>query len=198
MDTQAASVYFRLLGELVYREPNAQDIEMLQRQKLFDELPYAACDECAIRGQKLMSDWLGRASADELASAAKSDWLLLMMGIDDVIAPPWGSVYLDKDKLLFAEHTLFVRRYYEHYGFELKRKYREPDDHLGLELEFVSCLLEEGKIAASREFIGTYMRPWIDTWAQGVQAHAKTDYYRALAWLIVGGLQCFTEDAVAA
>ncbi len=198
MDTQAASVFFRLLGELVYCEPNSQDMGMLQNQRLFEELPYAACDERVIQGQKLMNDWLGRASADELTRAAKSDWLRMMMGIDDVIAPPWGSVYLDKENLLFTEHTLFVRRYYEHYGFELKKKHHEPDDHLGLELEFVSRLLEENKMVAAREFVETYMHPWVDAWMQKVQAHAQTDYYRSLACLVAGGLRCFVEDAVAA
>jgi TorA maturation chaperone TorD len=188
MDTQAASAYFVLLGSLLYNEPSVQNIGMLKEQGLFDELPFAGDNEFAIKGQNQMNVWLKSASVEELVSAARTDWLVLLMGVGKVLAPPWASVYLDKDKLLFSEQTLHVRRFYEHYGFIIKQKYREPDDHLGLELEFIARLLEREEHEVADTFIRDYIQPWIGVWNKDVSLNAKTGYYRALGNLAVGGI----------
>ena len=194
MDNQAASAYFSLLGSLLYSEPSVEDIAIIKDQELFLELPFAADNETALKGQEQMQSWLNSGTSAELASAAKSDWVILLMAIDKVVAPPWGSVYLDREKLLFTEETLYVRRYYEHYGFELKNKYSEPDDHLGLELQFIAALLKQDRMEAVLDFAKTYILSWICEWSKDVQEHARVDYYRALANLAVGGIQSLFEE----
>ena len=53
-------------------------------------------------------------------------------------APLWESVYLGKEHLLFEEVTLAVRECYHHYGLSFIREGNEPDDHIVIELEFLT------------------------------------------------------------
>ncbi len=196
-DASLASTYFLLLGSLLYNEPTGQGVVMLKEQGVFEELPFAADNEQAQQGQQLMCSWLASETTDVLAKAAQSDWLHLLMGIGKVLAPPWASVYLGEEQLLFSEDTLYVRRYYEHYGFRLTKKYQEPDDHIGLELEFIGRLLEQDKHEAACAFTQQFILPWLNQWADDVQKHAKTDYYRALAKLIAGGINSLMQEPLA-
>ena len=105
-----------------------------------------------------------------------------------MLAPPWGSVYLDKDRLLFTEDTLKVRVYYESKGVKVSRKYKEPDDHIGLELEFIALMLEKEKTKDAEEFAGLYMAPWVHRWYEDVNKHARAGYYKGLAGMALGGI----------
>lgn len=56
------------------------------------------------------------------------------------LAPPWESVWLEREKLLFGERTAQIARLYADWG--LASAAHEPPDHLGLELAFLAMLLE--------------------------------------------------------
>jgi TorA maturation chaperone TorD len=188
MTNTAESLYFRLLGALLYNEPNVAILEMLINGSLFSELPYAQDHESARKGQVQVFEWLKSSDTEMLAEQARVDYMRLLVGVGKVLAPPWGSVHLDEDRLLFNENTLRVRMYYEHYGMKLKEKYHEPDDHLGLELEFIAYLFENNKTDAARDFTEKYIVPWVFRWNEDIQKYARTDYYRGIANIVVGGI----------
>ena len=189
-----SSAYFRLLGSLLYNEPDIQTIDMLLSEDLFNELPYACDNELAVSGQAQLNAWLKSADAKTLAEDVSIDYMNLLVGVGKPLAPPWGSVYLDKDRLLFSEDTLNVRQFYEHYGMELKKKYSEPDDHIGLELEFIAYLLKSGKADLARDFAEKYVIPWVSKWNDDVQKYARTDYYRALSKMAAAGVQALCSN----
>ncbi len=194
MSREAEATYFKLMGALLYNEPSEQAINTLRDEELFAEILYAGENGLVKEGQKLLANWLKSAPANELTDNARTDYMRLLVGAGKVLAPPWGSVYLDEDKLLFNVDTLKVRNFYQKYGVELKKKYSEPDDHIGLELEFLANLSEKGEVEAMKSFINDFMFPWIFNWNDDVQAHAQTDYYKGLANLAVGGVQHLCEN----
>jgi TorA maturation chaperone TorD len=112
-------------------------------------------------------------------------------------------VYFSELRLLFGKETLEVREWYGRYGLQLERKNREPDDHLGLELLFVSHLLTlllqaqgrpDGLSAEAiagdlREFLCAHPLRWARTWAAAVLGNARSDFYKGLALLVVGALE---------
>jgi TorA maturation chaperone TorD len=194
MSYEATSAYFRLLGSLLFAEPTMPAVAMLKEGELFAELPFAENTEAAREGQRQMCAWLESAAPEELTEQARPDYMRLLVGVGKTLAPPWGSVYLDEDRLLFNEDTLEVRRYYERFGMMAKEKYHEPDDHIGLEFEFLAYLFDRGEQEAARDFSVRFILPWVDRWNSDVQKYAKTDYYRALANLAAGGIHCLTEE----
>jgi TorA maturation chaperone TorD len=166
---------------------------MLKNDEVFSELPFAAESEATAEGRRLMEAWLGSGSAEILTDKARSDFMHLFIGPGKVLSPPWGSVYMSTDKLIFTEETLNVRLYYERNGRIVKKKYHEPDDHIGLELEFIAYLLENDRTDTARDFAEKYVIPWVFKWNDAVQKYAGTDYYRSLANMAAGGVQELTQ-----
>ncbi|MEA2114973.1 MAG: molecular chaperone TorD family protein, partial [Thermodesulfobacteriota bacterium] len=60
---------------------------------------------------------------------------LFINGIPHIIAPPYGSFYLDGDHTLQGKSTKRARDFYRQYGYDIADT-SEPADHIRLELEF--------------------------------------------------------------
>ena len=163
--------------------------------------PSSTPPEDAGRGLTLLRAFLSGWD-ESLLPGLVQDYHRLFIGLGDVLAPPWESVYLGADHLLFEAPTLAVRQFYARFGLQAPRLNNEPDDHLGLELGFVVhlCALalrvaEEDDTAALdrhlqalREFLRDHLLRWApDCFARTLE-HARTDYYRGVATLARGTL----------
>ncbi|KXS39610.1 MAG: anaerobic dehydrogenase subunit [Candidatus Frackibacter sp. T328-2] len=67
------------------------------------------------------------------------DFNRLFVGPDKLQAPPYESVYRDEG-LIMGPSTLEVRNFYQSEGLKLENQGKEPDDHIGIELEFLSYI----------------------------------------------------------
>lgn len=77
------------------------------------------------------------------ADVLKNEFTRLFLGPAKLPVSPWESVYRAKNRLVFTEETLAVREAYRAAGL-LSRTYRsEPDDHIAIELSFLSLLANE-------------------------------------------------------
>jgi TorA maturation chaperone TorD len=93
-----------------------------------------------------------------------------------------------------------VRRFYEAFGLAIKKKMKEPDDHIGLELLFVAhlCSLISAEIEKNesdrqikiieelKRFLSTHLLRWISLFLERVEKRAQTDYFLATAYLTGG------------
>ena len=121
----------------------------LAGDRMFREWPFLSTEEDTAAGLDLLAAfcegwnpaWLGRLTWD---------FNRLFVGPGEMLAAPWESVYRSKTKLTFQEPTLQVRALYERFGFEAPGIHREPDDHLGLELDFLGSLSSLAAQAARR------------------------------------------------
>ena len=84
-----------------------------------------------------------QANDDENIKLLQEEFKRLFVGPNALPAPPWESVYLGREHLLFEEVTLEVRECYRQYGLSFIREGNEPDDHLVIELEFLSFLIQK-------------------------------------------------------
>jgi TorA maturation chaperone TorD len=57
-----------------------------------------------------------------------------------IIAPPYGSFYLEKEGLVSAKTTSEVLRFYHEAGFTLKGGLHDLADHIARELGFMGIL----------------------------------------------------------
>ncbi len=106
---------------------------------------------------------------------------LFINGIPHVIAPPYGSVYMDKAlQGAFAGDTL---AFYREKGFGMDEDADLPD-HLIHELEFLSLLVEEKDFAGEEEFLTKLFRPWYEKFHPRVTEGAHHPYYRVVVQLI--------------
>ncbi len=94
-----------------------------------------------------------------------------------------------------------AREFYDSYGWKSRPGEKAPDDHLGIELLFLTklidkyiqlddepCCVEMKK--EIRRFIDEHIITWLDEWNEKVQENSLTVYYKGVGNLV---LAC-TED----
>ena len=106
---------------------------------------------------------------------------LFINGVPHVIAPPYGSVYMDQSlQGAFAGDTL---AFYRDKGFGMDENADLPD-HLIHELEFLSLLAEENDFDGEEKFLTTLFRPWYTKFQTKVTEGAHHPFYRVVVQLI--------------
>jgi len=120
------------------------------------------------------------------------DYSKLFVGPYELLAPPYGSLYLEDNNTTMGLSTNDVTNKYLRAG--LAPGIREAPDHIAMELEFMYFLIfkeiEEqvssniGKIVSfqnqQRDFLGMHLGMWISDFAIKVIKHAETKFYRNL------------------
>lgn len=179
----------------LFLEPVDQSlIAALRDGPVFADWPLEA-DEDTVRGLHAL-----RAGATTPLDVLLVDHRDLFEGPDHVLACPYESVYLSDEHLTFEQQTLGVRTFYNRFGVEAPSIGKEPDDHIGLELSFIShlCVLgldaieasdadaETAMIASIGDFLEQHLLLWVDDCLDRVVEHATTDFYRGLGHLTRG------------
>jgi TorA maturation chaperone TorD len=106
---------------------------------------------------------------------------LFINGFPHVVAPPYGSVYIDKS--LQGLHTEKTLRFYTSYGYSLKDGADLPD-HIIHQLEFLSLLADGDDSQAESEFLKTIFAPWFAKFHARVKQESNHPFYSVLVQLI--------------
>lgn len=136
----------------------------------------------------------GMPPIDQLESAYQR----LFVGPGKLEAAPWESVYMDKDNALFQPGTLEVRKSYVAQGFIPEKYPHVADDHLGLELDFMTLLAEkaqgaleagdvgelDGLLDASIKFLDEHLLLWIPSFCETLAESKRGTFYKELAWVM--------------
>lgn len=176
------------LSRLLLRPPSQADLDAVRDPELLAVWPVGG-DQATTEGLAL----LGASTED--AATVRRDHNRLFVGPGHVLAPPWESVHRGEEHLLFDEPTLQVREWYNRYGLQAPRLNREPDDHVGLELEFCARL---GQLALDLPadapaitadlglFLTNHVATWVPGFAELVCEHVDTRFHRGLGRLLAG------------
>lgn len=185
---QARGNSFRLLAACFYPPQR----EIFQEGLLHDlaALLKELCPEAAAFAEEMIS-LLPVYSDEELLV----DYARLFIGPTELLAAPYGSVYVEKERCVMGDSTVAVVAFYKAHGLMMDSAFREVPDHIAVELEFLYYLvfkeiqaLEANDTAAataateSQEiFMHTFLSPWLNTFALRMAEGAETNFYRALA-----------------
>jgi TorA maturation chaperone TorD len=159
-------------------------------------------DDATARGLELMHRAAVTAGPHTLAELTK-DYEVLFVGPGHVLACPYESVYRSEEHLTFERETLAVRGFYARFGVQAPALNREPDDHIGLELDFIAHLcvlaldaLDDGDAemaAAVQAAVGVFLREhllcWVVDCLDRVDAGATTPFYRGVGLLARGSVE---------
>lgn len=180
--------------------PQAEHVEVIIQQQLFKDFPLEIADEQYQDALTDLARWMSENCGSDLVnvtSILNKDYAALFIGPGHLPAPPWESVYRTEERLTFGDSTLEVREWYQRYELEFVHKNSEPDDHFGLELEFMGKLIAnelqaweeddaikaEGLAHEQLAFLDEHLLCWAKEFTQDVQAGAQTLYYQGLAQL---------------
>jgi TorA maturation chaperone TorD len=192
-----------LLAKILLSIPEPGWLDPLIKADVFSETPFGAKQIDILDGQQELAEWSDihrdGISEQELKDV-KIDYTRLFTGMRNLPVVPWESVYFSDERLVFQESTLKVRSWYRRYGLESIDLYKEPDDHIGLEISFVGHLAglaltalqrEDSnevnqKLNAQREFLAEHLILWAPLWSSLMIEHARTSFYRGVALLTRG------------
>jgi TorA maturation chaperone TorD len=168
--------------------------------KFLSECYYPLDDELV---QKVIDTAQDRAFFFELAccvppavelKSLSVDFAELFVGPYKLLAPPYGSVYFEDNRIM-GNSTIDVRNCYESEGLDIVIK--DAPDHIAVELEFMYYLIAR-QIEAVREsnlhvvqacrrkqfdFLQAHLGRWLPEFVEKVQKNARTEFYRRLAGL---------------
>ena len=201
-ELSAAELMFRFLGFALSFEPDERLLSIVREPGFLEDAPFASDAPSVRRGMGLVRDWADStqgASDDATLADLRSVWLRALVGVGRPLAPPWQSVYTDKDHLMFAHSTLEVRRFYRLFGFEPQKLNNEPDDHIGLMMSFLALTAAKESDASGeelervregqREFIERFIAPSVNDWVHDVVKKVPSDFYAGAALLVKGSVE---------
>ena len=143
-----------LLGKILYTYPEREWIQNLADESVFDEIPFGEEHSDTIAGMVLLRDWSDSSKggmSEDAFHQIKGDYTQLFIGPHKVLVPPWESVHVSYTGLIFQKETLNVRKWYANFGLQFEKLHKEPDDHIGIELAFLSHLSGRAAQAIEQE-----------------------------------------------
>jgi TorA maturation chaperone TorD len=200
---QGRQLVYQLLARLYQEEPQKEILATMRQESFLEEMAKGSDNPNLVAGCRLMEAELDSRGSELQAyqQELQEDYNRLFVGPGHLEAPPWESVYRSKEHLLFGEETLAVREFYRSFGLESKKKNREPDDHLGLEMEFMAWLSQAAaaKVQAGEDateflqgqqrFLKEHLEQWVPALCSDIQGAARTEFFRGLALFTRGWLE---------
>lgn len=179
---------FKLLAACFY-EP---DRDLFLQEKLCENLAAllscCGCDSAAEAARQMLPA-LSEQDKDEL----KVEYSRLFVGPFELLAPPYGSVYLEQKRKLMGDSTMAVKKMYQAAGLSLNEK--EAPDHIAFELEFMHYLchaeieakaqgqdnkaLDSARMQA--EFMEKLLAPWIPPFCEDIRQGSENSFYSSVA-----------------
>ena len=125
----------------------------------------------------------------------KVEYARLFVGPYKLLAPPYGSVYLEPERRIMGNSTMDVVNRYRQSGLIVAEDFKDAPDHIAAELEFMHFLIFKAMEAANQgdvngivtgllnqqSFLEQHLGAWVHEFAGNVDDSAKTPFYRNLA-----------------
>ncbi|MUJ19996.1 Tat proofreading chaperone DmsD [Aliivibrio fischeri] len=181
---ESISAAAKLFGSLFYyplnNENNNQYINYIKQSEDLDDTEFSNF----IRAYE--------ATDNELVA---DDFQRLFEGCDVMPAPPWGSVYLDREQVIFGDSTLRFRQFLLNHNIELNTGMREPEDQFGLSLLAMAMMIDQEKDeSVISELLSEHLLPWSYHYLELVKKHSKTDVYKTLSDITSGWLAALQKE----
>lgn len=171
-------------------------IAALDPSEAAGEWPFASADD-ARKGLDLMAAGLDGCVSAEGAFRASDDltweYRRLFVGPGKKPVPPWGSVYTDRDKVIFGASALALRAWLRSNGIQRQQDDGMPDDHIGLMLSLMATISLE-RPECLIEYLSNHLLTWSSHYLRQLEEEAKHPFYQGLALLTRASLEGIREQ----
>lgn len=157
-------------------EPIVLSLSQSDAEELKESWPFVSKESLENGLAKLI-----RGAGDFCSEEFVRDYRQLFVGPGPKSAPPWGSVYTDKDQVFYGESTLELRTWLRLNSIEISAgQSEEPEDHIGTMLELMAWLAQN-KPELLNEFLSVHFLPWASHVLEIVEHESKHPFYQGLA-----------------
>lgn len=112
----------------------------------------------------------------------------LFVGPAAKLAPPWGSVYMDKEGVVFGESTLALRQWMRENGIERIGGNETPEDHIGIMLLLMAWVALY-KPQLLDDYLSQHLLTWSSHFLTQLEGAAKHPFYKGMAQLTKASLE---------
>ena len=198
---------YSLLYKALAREPDAELLNLLTAESAGEAFALLGSGEETLGKVPAFVAELRGELNDAFVSEARSEFTRLFIGPIKLVAPPWESMYVGKESMLFQESTLAVRSFYQSYGLQPEGYPRVADDSLALELAFMSKMAERASTAfkedkreelrraltGSCDFLTEHMLVWIPKFLERMNESPSDVLYPQLCFILSAFLSADNE-----
>ncbi|KUO58297.1 MAG: hypothetical protein APF84_05550 [Gracilibacter sp. BRH_c7a] len=169
------------LLSLLYCQPNQDTIDTVE---YLEQEISSFCPEKIGHAEKMRTN-LEENTLEEMEVAHAK----LFVGPFDLIAPPYGSVYLDDERRVMGDSTMDALNIYRQAGLNPDPDFKEPPDHITTELEFLYYVTakylesEDSQwLELRHEFVDKHLNRWLKPFVDKVE-ESNVVFYPKLAIL---------------
>jgi putative dimethyl sulfoxide reductase chaperone len=181
-------------GTMIMYEPAEECIVDFWKEGILRKLPVSSLNPSFMKAEVQLRESCTDKSSN--TDAMSEDYNRLFKSESMPMAPYYESNYTDNASKTGKSDTLQVTGFYDSYGWRPKFRDEKKDDHLGVELLFLSILIEKYMVLDDeacrgemrneiRRFIDKHILSWIPEWNGRVQENAFTISYKGVASLII-------------
>jgi putative dimethyl sulfoxide reductase chaperone len=193
------NLLFYFAGSMIMHEPSEECIADFWEKGILKKLPISSSNPNFVKAAfQLKNSYTDRSMFGKLLH---EDYVRLFKGRITSLAPAYESEYGKEESDISGRRPSDVTEFYNSYGWKSKFKDKIDDDHLGIELLFLTllidkymslddeaCINEMGK--EIQRFITNHLLSWVPQWNEKIQTSASTLSFKGIGNLI---LAC-TED----
>jgi putative dimethyl sulfoxide reductase chaperone len=185
-------------GSMIMNEPTEECVKDFWKNGILKHLPVISVNPRFVKAASQLRD-----SCEDQSLCTQTlhdDYNRLFISGGLPLAPLYESDYNFSGSGLSVLKRDTVSAFYDSYGWASKFRYKTSDDHLGVELLFLTFLIEKYleleddfcKIEMGNEilrFIDQHIMTWIPLWNEHIQDQALTLCYKGIGTLIYSSLE---------
>jgi TorA maturation chaperone TorD len=185
-------IYFA--GTMLLYEPSEECVADFWTNDILKKLPVTSSNPNFIKAaSQLNNSCIDKSICGKML---REDYIRLFTGKENSLAPAYESFYRIKGQTASDVSQSSATEFYNSYGWESKFKSKVNDDHLAVELLFLTRLIEKylnlddapcrsemGK--EIRRFIDSHILSWVPEWNRKIQLHSNTLSFKGLGTLIL-------------
>jgi TorA maturation chaperone TorD len=188
------NMLFYFAGSMIMHEPSDECIVDFWEKGILRNLPVSSSNpNFVLAASQLRNSFTDKAA---FAKLLHEDYLRLFARDVATLAPAYESRY----PKVIADNSLHksssVSEFYNSYGWQSRFKGKIADDHLGIELLFLTLLIDKYLVLDDlacrdemrneiRRFINHHILSWVPQWNQKVQINANTLSFKGIGNLIL-------------
>jgi TorA maturation chaperone TorD len=180
-------------GTMIMYEPSEECVVDFWNDGILKKLPVSSSNPVFVRAATQLRESCTDKSSS--TNAMIEDYYRLFTRENVPLAPLYESIYQNFLPEERRSNVPDVSEFYNSYGWMKKFKPEMKDDHLGVELLFLTKLVEKYIILDDeacrtemrneiRRFIEQHILSWIPEWYRRVQANSLTISYKGISSLI--------------
>jgi thiosulfate reductase/polysulfide reductase chain A len=186
---KSISQRYHLLSTLLRDEIPLELIAAMQKRE-FLQLFNESCKDSGFSdlksGAERMTSYLKQGLAEERHRELSYEYAELFLNGGPNPVFPYESVHESGQPVVMQKAVFELREFFGKGGVHKSPDYKDLEEHIAVQLEFLRYLSEMGKVDLYKEFLTNKYLQWATSFCHQLQRCASTEFYQGLAFFAFG------------